>query len=390
MPAFIVGGLRKRPDRKSITTKKMIIPMNPVDSNSLAYYISAHGYGHGVRSCDIIQALNTLFPRLRVHVVTDLPEAFLRNRIPSPANSFRPGRFDVGMVQLDSIRVDVEATLRQIESVYSRRAEIIEQEASFLGNQGISLVVADIPALPLEAACRAGIPGIAVSNFGWDWIYSAFIPRDRRWHRIADQIRAGYEQAELLLRLPFAEEMRAFRRIEDLPVVATPGRERRAEIAAATGAHPDRPWVLMSFTSLEWDESALNRIARLDRYEFFTVLPLVWHTANIHAVDREKIPFSDIVASVDAVISKPGFGIVSECLVNDKPLIYADRKDFLEYAVLEEAIHAYLRYVHIPVDQLYQGNLAGALELLPSLPPALQKIATGGAEVAARRMIQFL
>jgi len=363
---------------------------NSADSPALAYYISAHGYGHGVRSCDIIHALNALFPTLRVHVVTDLPEAFLRNRIPSHSNVFRTGAFDVGMVQLDSIRVDVEATLRNIESVYSRREELIEQEAAFLRARNISLVVADIPALPLEAAGRARIPGIAVSNFGWDWIYSAFIRRDRRWRRIVDQIRMGYEQAALLLRLPFAEEMRAFRRIEDLPVVATPGRERRAEIAAETGARPEQPWILISFTSLEWDDDALDRVERLDGYEFLTVLPLAWHKSNIHAVDREKIPFSDVVASVDAVISKPGFGIVSECLVNDKPLIYADRKDFLEYAVLEDAIHKYLRHVHIPVDALYRGNLAGALEHLSTLPPPPLSIQTGGAEVAARRMHQFL
>ena len=77
----------------------------------IAYYITAHGYGHGVRSCDILSALYRKDPGVEITVTTDLPESFLRNRVPGKGFTFRLGAFDVGMVQTDSIRVDVEATL---------------------------------------------------------------------------------------------------------------------------------------------------------------------------------------------------------------------------------------------------------------------------------------
>ncbi|MEJ2109591.1 MAG: hypothetical protein P8Z37_06690, partial [Acidobacteriota bacterium] len=86
---------------------------------SIAYYVSAHGYGHGVRSCDIIRAFNRLFPDIRVHVITTLPAGFLHNRIPGKQSRFRSGAFDIGMVQKDSIRVDVPATLKQLERLYA-------------------------------------------------------------------------------------------------------------------------------------------------------------------------------------------------------------------------------------------------------------------------------
>ena len=37
----------------------------------LIYYVSTHGYGHGVRSADIIRALNRLRPELPIVVVSN-------------------------------------------------------------------------------------------------------------------------------------------------------------------------------------------------------------------------------------------------------------------------------------------------------------------------------
>ena len=46
----------------------------------IAYYVTAHGYGHGVRSCDVLGALLTAHPSVKITVTTDLPETFLRSR----------------------------------------------------------------------------------------------------------------------------------------------------------------------------------------------------------------------------------------------------------------------------------------------------------------------
>ena len=335
---------------------------------ALAYYVSAHGYGHGARSGDILGAFNRLRPGFPVLVTSDLPASFFLSRLSSSANSFRAGSFDVGMVQLDSIRADVAATLERVEGVYARRPELVAGEIAFFRRHDVRLVVADIPALPLEAAAEAGIARIAVGNFGWDWIYSKFVDRDPRWARMIGLIQDGYARADLLLRLPFSDEMKVFPRRQDIPLVARPGTSRRAEIAARTGARESFRWVLLSFTSLDWNDEALDRVARLSGYEFFVVDPLAWRRGNIHAIDRNLIPFSDVLASVDGVVSKPGFGIVSECLVNRKPLVYAERTDFLEYGLLKAAIDRYLKSIHIPAARLYAGDIAGALEPLWERP----------------------
>ena len=359
-------------------------------SAALVYYITAHGYGHGVRSCHILREFIRICPEVPVVVVSDLPLSFLRNRLGDARVEVRPGTFDVGMVQLDSIRVDVEATLRRLRCLHSVRTDLVRRESQFLRDVGAAGVVADIPALPLEAARAAGVPAIAVGNFGWDWIYREFAERDPSWLETVEAFEEGYRGADLLIRLPFSEDMSVFRRRVDVPVLASPGKERRRELTAMTGAREDRPWTLLSFTSLSWDESALDRVASLDDREFFTVLPLEWSRPNIHAVDREVVPFWDVVASVDSVLSKPGFGIVSDCVANAKPLVYADRGDFREYPILVKAIRRYVRSAHIPADELYDGNLRGWLELAESAPAPPEAIGTGGAAAAVRHIRETL
>ena len=351
----------------------------------IAYYVTAHGYGHGVRSCDILGALLEAHPGTKITVTTDLPESFLRSRLPLGDGRLvvRPGAFDVGMVQKDSIRVDVGATLEQALELLDERPRLIDYEAEMLRGEGADLVVTDIPSIPLEAAAEAGIPAVAVGNFSWDWIYSPFVARDPRWRKVIQMFEEGYRKAKLLLKLPFSPKMAVFPHQVDIPLLAKPGKARRAELAKLTGADAGKRWVLLSFTTLDWDEAALRAAERLTDFEFFTVKPLDWPgRENIHAIDRMKIGFSDVLASSDVVVTKPGFGILSDCVANAKPIVYADREDFIEYPLLERELKRYLKNVHIPAADLYAGRLGDALAAIRTAPAPVETMAGGGAEKA--------
>ena len=358
-------------------------------SPSIAYYITAHGYGHGVRSCDILSALHRAAPDQVIHVISDLPVDFLRSRLDLPLDAYRAGSFDVGMVQLDSIRVDVEQTLHRVIAVLDQRPARIAAERDFLRARNVGLVVCDIPAMPIEAAKAEGIPALAVGNFAWDWIYEEFIPRDERWQSAVEAFRAAYAQVDLLLRLPFSEPMAAFPRQEHLPLVARPGRPRRAELALAYGIDPGKTWVLLSFTTLDWDADVIHRLERDPDHVFLTVLPLGWTARNFCGIDRHRFSFSDVIASADMVVSKPGYGILSECAVNEKILVYAERTEFREYPVLEAALKKVLRHVHIPAAELYDGNLHPYLETASYTPAPAETIRAGGDIMAAERMLNF-
>lgn len=358
-------------------------------SKHMAYYISAHGYGHGVRSTDILNALLAVDPDVRVTVVSDLPVPFLENRLAGSSAHWRRrrGAFDVGMVQRDSIRVDVAATLKKALDWLTQRKSLLAAEMVWLREAQVDLVVVDIPSLPLEAAHATGIPGVAVGNFSWDWIYAPFAATDSRWEPIVEQFAAGYQQAQLLLKLPFSPAMSVFPQQVEIPLLAQPGTPQRNKLAELTGADDQKLWVLLSFTTLDWSETALQTVGELDGVEFFTVKPLAWPGwSNLHAVDRAEVRFADVLASCDVVVSKPGYGILSDCIANDKPLVYAEREDFIEYPLLERAIKRYLKNVHIPAVDLYAGRLCAALDAVATAPEPPETLTDGGAQVAAEKL----
>lgn len=355
----------------------------------VAYYITAHGYGHGTRSCDIINAISETDPDVSIIVKTDLPPTFLQSRLPNTVRMV-PGAFDVGLIQKDSIRVDMAASFTAVEQFYQQTEKLVEQERAFIRKEGIDAVVADIPAIPLMAAKLNGTPGIAVGNFGWDWIYSDFIPQNPEWKTYAGLFRKAYEQTDLLLRLPFAEPMTAFPNRIDVPLLAKPGTSSREGIAQASPADLRKKWVLLSFTTLELDAAALARITALDDYEFFSVDPLEWKGTRIHRIDRAFVSFADILASVDIVITKPGFGIVSDCIANNKPILYADRENFLEYPILVEAIERYCHNAFISATELYSGNLEDALKAITDAPQPSETMPAGGGAIAAHAILEYL
>src|SRR5262245_22339358 len=81
---------------------------------------------------------------------------------------------DTGVAQIDSLRIDEEATARQAASFYQQFSARVTAEAEVLRTLNASLVVGDIPPLACAAADRVGIPSIVLGNFTWDWIYTAY------------------------------------------------------------------------------------------------------------------------------------------------------------------------------------------------------------------------
>lgn len=355
----------------------------------IAYYITAHGYGHGTRSCDILNALRAEDPNVPILVKTDLPEDFMRSRLAADIELQR-GAFDVGLIQKDSIQVDLDASLETIETLYARESELIQQEVEFICRENIGVAVADVPAIPLAAAQQAGIPNIATSNFGWDWIYADFVQHDPRWQYFSDKFRDVYERTDLLLRQPFAESMEAFPYKLDLPLLAKPGKNKRELVAKISGANASKKWILLSFTSLNLGPAALDQLSTLSDCELFAVEPLEWPGTSIHSISRSQVCFADMLASTDVVVTKPGFGIVSECVANRKPIIYSDRSNFREYPVLVKNIRKYCRQAFIPNTELYEGKLSRALEEIQSAPEPVEQISRGGAELAARNILDRL
>jgi L-arabinokinase len=89
-------------------------------------------------------------------------------------------------------------------------------------------------------------------------------------------------------------------------------------------------------------------------------------------------------------VTKPGYGIVSECIANETAILYTPRGHFPEYDVLVEQMPKYLQSAAISQDDLLSGEWESAMGKLLAQPKPKKKVETNGADVAADALLKAL
>ena len=132
----------------------------------IAIVCSAHGFGHAARQLAVAAALRRR--KAEPVVFTSMPQ-LMAARL-APGVGIRSWEGDVGFVQSSLTTEDVPATAARLGALCA--GERIDEVATALSS--FDVVVADVPAIALEAARRAGRPAVAVGNFDWAWAYGHY------------------------------------------------------------------------------------------------------------------------------------------------------------------------------------------------------------------------
>ena len=361
---------------------------------SIVFYISGHGFGHSSRMAEVINTLLRRDPSLKIIVKTSAPRWFFREQVSSPFRFFRK-QYDVGVIQAHSLALDPGETLLNYASFLRRAPTILEEELKFLKRVRPSLIVGDIPPLAFRIAARAGLPSLAVSNFSWDWIYEPYLEKHPRYRGLLASIREDYRQADLLLRLPFSGKMDAFRERRDIPLIARRADLSRARIRKLLKLPAAKPLILLSFggfrvgpeyyRSLPFHRDLTWLASERVGDEFSGILNL-----NRERLKKLGLSYPHLVKAADIVITKPGYGIVSECIANRTGMLYTSRGNFREYSYLVRGIKKYLPSRFISQAKLKAGDLREEVEYLLNAPAAFPPISLKGAEAASEIIESYL
>jgi L-arabinokinase len=344
----------------------------------IAFYISGHGFGHASREIEVMRSLRALDPGVRLMVRTSVARWMFDTAAPQPID-FQPATIDTGIAQIDSLQLDEEATARAASQFYARFDSHVAYEAALLQAHQVDLVVGDVPPLAFAAGARAGVRSVAISNFTWDWIYSAYDAFRRDAGEVLSTIRDAYAAASTALRLPFSGGFAAIRDVRDIPLIARRSSRVRSETRRLLGVDSGRTLVLASFGAY----GAGIPLDRLEQSVEFTVI----------APPREApagLRYEDLVAAADVVVSKPGYGIVSECIVNGTALLYTSRGRFAEYDVFVREMPEVLRCRFLPQEDLIAGRWNDGIRELTAMPPPRRQLHVDGADVAARFLLDAL
>ena len=359
----------------------------------ILYALTSHGLGHLTRSLAIARELRVLYAQVEIVVATSIPEARVARDLPGPF-TYRAVDYEPGTRQRTCFELDLDATRQAYRQFMAERDARLRAEERYLRETGCSAVVSDIPALPVCAAARAGLPAIGIANFTWDWILEPlFAGHDTS---VPERLAADYAQGTIHLRLPFGPDSSPFPRSEAAPLVSRRATLDAASLRASLGIPAVEAEALVVVCPGGWDPAAWSLIHVPDcqglRFVAVGNLPIT-ADAPIHALPHDLPPgiaFPDLVAAADVVLAKPGYGIASECASHGTALVSIERPGFREAPVLLDTFRALGPCTEMSLPDFFAGRWEAPLHAALESRAGWTDVPHDGARRVARRLGELL
>ncbi len=343
--------------------------------------ISSHGLGHLAQTAPVLNALRRIQPGLCLTIASTLPEARLRERI---EGDFRLEHraLDFGFVMEDAFRIDIPASAQAYRDFHADWEDRVGREAEWLAGHRPDLVLANVAGLPLAAASRLGIPAVGMSSLNWADLFAHAFAGEAWAGPIHRQMIEAYRNATAFIRLTPAMEMPQLANTVQVGPVARIGKRRRQDLLDRLGAAPNEKVVIAAFGGIDarlpmenWSFSAGIR----------WLVPQAWQFDHPQVATIESLgwDFTDLLASADAVIGKPGYGTFTEAACNGTPMLYALRPDWPEQDALIRWIQLHGHTREIGSRDLQDGNLTGQLEALWRQPVPVPVLPDGAGQAAS-------
>jgi hypothetical protein len=355
---------------------------------SILYYITGHGYGHAVRSCQVIWHLKERCPEMTVYIRSTVPRWLFEHPLYSVRQSSQA--LDVGIVQDDSLQMELGLTLEACKALHARVSSLLEEEIAFIRNHNISLIVGDIPPLCFEAAERTGVPSVAITNFSWSGIYRGFLHALPEFLSLIEEMEDFYRQTTLALILPYSCEVEIFPARETIPFITRSSSLDPREARERFGIPNLATVVLLSFGGHGLGRLQLERLLQQKDFYFVATGEALRKDGNLLILPNAQRDYVDLVRASDVIVSKPGYGIVADVIRHQIPLLYTDRGDFAEYPYLVKTLEECATADFIPQDDLIFANLTPYLNRLLTKEKHWPAVAVNGASVASDKLLGLL
>jgi glycosyl transferase family 1 len=352
---------------------------------AIAFYITGHGYGHAVRSYQVIRALMKAAPDFQIHVCTSAPDWLFQD--PSTSVIYRQAKIDVGIIQKDSLAMDLSETLHSNRNLLANASSLIATELAFLRHHRIRLILSDIPPLAFEIAAEAHIPSVAITNFTWSWIYRSYLQQYPAFLPLIEAMEVFYRKASLALSLPYACDMSAFPYTEAIPWVTRTSSLSKGEARSKFALPQSAVLVLLSFGGLGLERLPWKKLSHLEEFYFIATGQTPGHAVNLSVLPEVQRHYCDLLRAVDVIIAKPGYGIVADIIAHQIPVLYVERDDFPESPFLIRALNELTTAELLPLEDLLNGNLEPHLARLLRRERNSSLFALNGAEVAAEKIV---
>ena len=331
----------------------------------LCFSITAHGFGHGAISCSVINRVMEYYPKIKISVMTLLPKSYLDSRLKKSFNYYEVGS-DFGMLMSSPIGIDIKSSQAKYQHLFENWQQSVDLEKQLLQEIKVDILISNISPISLDAAHQLGIKTASVAPFNWAQIYQAYCLDGT----VATQ--AVYQKMQAV----YQAVGQVFKPLPYVPL------NDKSEIAIASiNDHPSCDLSAL-LKKLPKGTKKIGLIALgglpfpLDLQNWPNQPGIHWLVdqtipnlrGDMSQIGELQVPFLQLVAASDFIITKPGYGTYCEIasLAKHKKIrvISLARPDWPETPFLNQFLSSRVPFVEV---EEWQVTGAPLLEVILKL-----------------------
>ncbi len=272
----------------------------------------------------------------KIFVKTDTAFDFIRQSLPKENVEVVNTRNDVGVIfKKNSTVVDRAQTKKMLDKWLGSWNNYIEREKRFCEKHKIDLILSDITPQVFIVADELNVPGIAVSNFTWHYIYYHLFGKIPE----TEQVKNAYQNADLGIVLPFNENMNIFKKKREISLVSREITVNKQEMKEKSGIADNELLVYLS-VGRSFNPSFLRKMKWIDKSDVRFLVPEAIEVPfdNVLRIPDTETEFQNYINMCDLVVSKTGYSTVSEAIRAKIPMFLLRRDGFKEDELIGNAI----------------------------------------------------
>lgn len=335
--------------------------MSKRSSKTLWVAISHHGFGHLGQMAPVLNQLARQHTDFSIIIQSGHSRALLE-RFLNFAFVHIVHAADQPIRMKNAITLDVPATVAALQAYHVRAAEEIAFLTTHMQQYQVTLVISNIGYFPLVAAAELNLPSIAFCSLNWADILSAYAHFSVDLPPLISVIKNSYSMAEVFLAPQPAMPMPSIQDVISVGPVARGGRS--LALAKLLGHHATTRYGLVSLGGISYP---------LHYPAWPSVDGWVWIATDVEnprpdLIDLPQllpeqptskplpIEFTDVLASVDLLITKPGYGTITEAGCAGIPVACLPRPDWPETAALLHWLQQQVPVLMIDEPALISGQ----------------------------------
>src|SRR4029079_6480513 len=129
------------------------------------------------------------------------------------------------------------------------------------------------------------------------------------------------------------------REVVDIGPIAEPASSQRVDLRSRLEIAASERLVLVGFGGIPLESLPWDQMEQMWGFHFLIPVVPPGNFSRIHSWSTVSVPFKTVLASVDLVMTKPGYGTIVEAVALGLPVLYVRRYNFADDAPLAELPH---------------------------------------------------